>query len=263
MRTRRRFPPASSPASRRRFTCPFRGPHDLDVALRSELYFRSEYDVPVLGRVPALRQPWPFRPQHPASAAALDGQTRQGLEEGMTSSIEPPLKGVRVVELTHTILGPSCGMILADLGAEVIKVEPVDGDRTRKLRGFGARLLRLLQSQQEEPGARRRFARGPQGAGEAAAVGRRADREFRAGLDGQARAGAGASREDQSAPRLLRAQGLPARALREAAGARRGRADDGRARLHDRPDRAGRCAPAPRWSTSWAACSAPSARCWR
>ncbi len=53
-------------------------------------------------------------------------------------SMEPPLKGVRVVELTHTILGPTCGMILADLGAEVIKVEPVDGDRTRKLRGFGA-----------------------------------------------------------------------------------------------------------------------------
>lgn len=56
----------------------------------------------------------------------------------MTSPIVPPLKGIRVVELTHTILGPSCGMILADLGAEVIKVEPVDGDRTRKLRGFGA-----------------------------------------------------------------------------------------------------------------------------
>ncbi len=54
------------------------------------------------------------------------------------TAIEPPLKGVRVVELTHTILGPSCGMVLADLGAEVIKVEPVDGDRTRKLRGFGA-----------------------------------------------------------------------------------------------------------------------------
>ena len=59
----------------------------------------------------------------------------------MTSTITPPLKGVRVVELTHTILGPSCGMILADLGAEVIKVEPVDGDRTRKLRGFGAGFL--------------------------------------------------------------------------------------------------------------------------
>jgi len=56
----------------------------------------------------------------------------------MTSTVIPPLKGIRVVELTHTILGPSCGMILADLGAEVIKVEPPDGDRTRKLKGFGA-----------------------------------------------------------------------------------------------------------------------------
>src|SRR5262245_61243983 len=55
----------------------------------------------------------------------------------MTSTVRPPLKGIRAIELTHTILGPSCGMILADLGAEVIKVEPVDGDRTRKLRGFG------------------------------------------------------------------------------------------------------------------------------
>ena len=48
------------------------------------------------------------------------------------ADVEPPLKGVRVVELTHTILGPSCGMILADLGAEVIKVErPGVGDDTR------------------------------------------------------------------------------------------------------------------------------------
>ena len=57
----------------------------------------------------------------------------------MTSTITPPLKGVRVVELTHTILGPSCGMILADLGAEVIKVEPEGkGDPTRYLKSTGA-----------------------------------------------------------------------------------------------------------------------------
>ena len=43
-----------------------------------------------------------------------------------------PLEGLRVVEFTHMVMGPTCGMVLADLGAEVIKVEPVDGDRTRR-----------------------------------------------------------------------------------------------------------------------------------
>ncbi len=36
------------------------------------------------------------------------------------------------------VMGPTCGMVLADLGAEVIKVEPIDGDRTRTLLGAGA-----------------------------------------------------------------------------------------------------------------------------
>jgi len=49
-----------------------------------------------------------------------------------------PLEGVRVVEFTHMVMGPTCGMVLADLGAEVIKVEPVGGDRTRFLLGAGA-----------------------------------------------------------------------------------------------------------------------------
>jgi hypothetical protein len=43
-----------------------------------------------------------------------------------------------VVEFTHMVMGPTCGMMLADLGAEVIKVEPVGGDNTRKLLGSGA-----------------------------------------------------------------------------------------------------------------------------
>ena len=49
-----------------------------------------------------------------------------------------PLAGLRVVEFTHMVMGPTCGMMLADMGAEVIKVEPIEGDRTRRLLGAGA-----------------------------------------------------------------------------------------------------------------------------
>ena len=49
-----------------------------------------------------------------------------------------PLAGIRVVEFTHMVMGPTCGMILADLGAEVIKIEPLTGDNTRKLMGSGS-----------------------------------------------------------------------------------------------------------------------------
>jgi crotonobetainyl-CoA:carnitine CoA-transferase CaiB-like acyl-CoA transferase len=48
------------------------------------------------------------------------------------------LAGIRVVEFTHMVMGPTCGMVLADLGAEVIKVEPLAGDSTRKLLGSGS-----------------------------------------------------------------------------------------------------------------------------
>jgi crotonobetainyl-CoA:carnitine CoA-transferase CaiB-like acyl-CoA transferase len=49
-----------------------------------------------------------------------------------------PLEGVRVVEFAHMVMGPSCGLVLADLGAEVIKVEPPGGDNTRRLEAAGA-----------------------------------------------------------------------------------------------------------------------------
>jgi len=49
-----------------------------------------------------------------------------------------PLAGIRVAEFCHVVMGPTCGLILADLGAEVIKVEPLDGDHTRKLTASGA-----------------------------------------------------------------------------------------------------------------------------
>lgn len=53
-----------------------------------------------------------------------------------------PLSGIRVLELSHAVMGPTCGLILADMGAEVIKVERAPkGDDTRRLLGFGLGLF--------------------------------------------------------------------------------------------------------------------------
>ncbi|NKK69361.1 CoA transferase [Rhizobium leguminosarum bv. viciae] len=49
-----------------------------------------------------------------------------------------PLSGIKVLEFSQMIMGPCCGLILADLGAEVIKIEPIKGDRTRNLTGLAA-----------------------------------------------------------------------------------------------------------------------------
>ncbi|WP_019936592.1 CaiB/BaiF CoA-transferase family protein [Bordetella sp. FB-8] len=55
-----------------------------------------------------------------------------------------PLDGIRVLEFTHMVMGPTCGMILADLGAEVIKIEPPGGDKTRNLPGLGIGFFRAF-----------------------------------------------------------------------------------------------------------------------
>ena len=57
----------------------------------------------------------------------------------MTETAPLPLAGIRVLEFCQTIMGPSCGLVLADLGADVVKVEPAPGgDKTRRLPGFAA-----------------------------------------------------------------------------------------------------------------------------
>lgn len=61
-----------------------------------------------------------------------------------TSETFQPLAGVRVIEMSHMIMGPSCGMFLAALGAEVIKVEPPGGDKTRQLTGMGSPFFPLF-----------------------------------------------------------------------------------------------------------------------
>jgi crotonobetainyl-CoA:carnitine CoA-transferase CaiB-like acyl-CoA transferase len=48
-----------------------------------------------------------------------------------------PLKGLKVLEFTHAVMGPTTGLLLADMGAEVLHIEPLEGDTTRRLRGFG------------------------------------------------------------------------------------------------------------------------------
>jgi crotonobetainyl-CoA:carnitine CoA-transferase CaiB-like acyl-CoA transferase len=53
-----------------------------------------------------------------------------------------PLEGIRVIEFSHMVMGPTCGMILADLGAEVIKIEPPSGDKTRQMTGLGMGFFR-------------------------------------------------------------------------------------------------------------------------
>ena len=68
------------------------------------------------------------------------------------SATPQPLSGLRVVEFTHMVMGPTCGMVLADLGAEVIKVEPLDGDRTRRLMGAGSGFFPMFNRNKKSMG---------------------------------------------------------------------------------------------------------------
>ncbi|TPG44886.1 hydroxymethylglutaryl-CoA lyase [Roseomonas nepalensis] len=102
--------------------------------------FPTGIDLPALVAArDALRAGLPDEPLHGRVAAA--GLPRTGRKAGAAPATVPPaaprpLEGLRVVEFSHMVMGPSCGMVLADLGADVIKVEPSPGgDNTRRLTG--------------------------------------------------------------------------------------------------------------------------------
>ena len=79
-----------------------------------------------------------------AAARATKKRSGPAAQKKRTKTARLPLTGIRVVEFTHMVMGPTCGMILGDLGAEVIKVEPPGGDKTRRLIGSGAGFFSLF-----------------------------------------------------------------------------------------------------------------------
>ena len=89
-------------------------------------------DEPLHGRVAAAGVPRTYRRARMVPPPANDAMP------AVPTSVKAraPLEGLRVIEFSHMVMGPSCGMVLADLGAEVIKVEPAPGgDNTRRLTG--------------------------------------------------------------------------------------------------------------------------------
>ena len=93
----------------------------------------------IAARAPAARG-------HAGRAAARPGAARRHSAgpsapppDEWPTLVNLPLAGIRVIEFAHMVMGPTCGLVLADLGADVIKVEPApDGDNTRRLSGSGA-----------------------------------------------------------------------------------------------------------------------------
>ena len=148
-----------------------------------------------------------------------------------------PLAGIRVVEFSHMVMGPSCGLVLGRSRRRRDQGRAGRGGRQyAAAAGLGRRLLPGLQSQQAQPA--RSTCPIAKGLAFARRLIARADvliENFRPGGLDRARARLRGARAGQSAPHLLLAQGVSRRPLREPRRARRGGADDGRARLHDGP----------------------------
>ncbi len=149
-----------------------------------------------------------------------------------------PLAGLRVLEFSHTVMGPTAGLIFAELGADVIKVEPAPkGDHTRGLGGFARRLLRRFQPKQAQPGGGPEKARGAGGHPPPHPNHRSGAGELRPRHDGTPRLRLRPARRAEPAADLSGPERLSRRPLRTSPGFGRSRPVPDRSRLHDRPDR--------------------------
>ena len=93
-----------------------------------------------------------------------------------------PLKGLRVVEFTHMVMGPTCAMVLADMGAEVIKVEPIEGEGTRRLLGAGTGFFPMFNRNKKSIGIDLKQAAGAEAARKLAASADVVVENFKAGV---------------------------------------------------------------------------------
>ena len=205
---------------------------DALIALRAQ-------DRAMAGRRDAARHAVARRPAEDdaGGVTALHAVQRDpGEPQPHAGNAPQPLEGLRVVEFTHMVMGPTCGMVLADLGAEVIKVEPVDGEGTRRLLGAGAGFFPMFNRNKKSIGIDLQAGRkAPRSRGSLAASADVVVENFKPGALDKFGLDYASLSQRNDAPDLRQPQGLPARPVRAPHRARRGRADDGRPRLHDRP----------------------------
>jgi len=98
------------------------------------------------------------------------------------SAAPQPLQGLRVVEFTHMVMGPTCAMVLADMGAEVVKVEPIEGEGTRRLLGAGTGFFPMFNRNKKSIGVDLKQAAGAEVARKLAASADVVVENFKAGV---------------------------------------------------------------------------------